>query len=330
MASSAVLPSVPTLGLLPRPLPHCSYPRARDLSEHGLQPLPERLPLVDFASAEPHRSRRHAAVPLSRLEPAVVLDVAELVATSFARREPQCRHVRPPAEPPAAIARVRHADAFGSELFGPWTPARLLYWFVRLLILTDPTSPRAAIRARPEVLEQSLALFDARGAPIGGAINETLCPPAETPLRSDDPFLDAAVGFVAPVLELLERQDAEGVAALSRHPEFADALARGKVGHHFMVARSDALPKLDAFELVAATAERFRELGHSFVVVEATNQWTGAACEVLGGARVHFAPFRARPVLPASANPLRDEASSPDGHLAAKDSGSMLYVLRVA
>jgi hypothetical protein len=54
---------------------------------------------------------------------------------------------------------------------------------------------------------------------------------------------------------------------------------------------------------VAATAAQYRALGHGFVVVEATNQWTGAACEALGATRVF---------------------------LAGKDSGSMLYVVRLA
>jgi hypothetical protein len=329
MASSAALRPIPPQE--PLPLPHCSYPRACDVGEHGLQLLPERLPRVDFARAAPHRSGRYSAVSLASLAPAAVLDVARLVADSFARREPQCRHLRPSANAPAALVAARHADPFGSEAFGAWSSERLLYWFIRLLILTDPTSPRSSIRVRHEVLEQSLAILDENGTPIGGAINETLSPHDDTPaFRSDDPFLEAALDSLAPVLELLGRQDAEAVAALSRDPQFARAHARGEVGHHFMVARSDALSKLDAFELVAATAERFRESGHTFVIVEATNQWTGAACEVLGGVRAHFAPFRAERVVPASPSALPDAVGSPDGYVAAKDSGSMLYVLRVA
>jgi hypothetical protein len=97
-----------------------------------------------------------------------------------------------------------------------------------------------------------------------------------------------------------------------------------------MVARSDALPKSEAFELVAATAAHYRALGHALLIIEATNQWTGAACEALGGARVHFAPFRARPLVRRSAAPLDDIVTSPDGFLSRKDSGSMLYMIRLA
>jgi hypothetical protein len=97
-----------------------------------------------------------------------------------------------------------------------------------------------------------------------------------------------------------------------------------------MVARSDTLAKEDAFELVAATAARYQALRYAFMLVEATNQWTGAACEALGAARVHFAPFRAHRTVRQSSEPLADTVSSPDGFLSSKDSGSMLYVIRLA
>ena len=98
---------------------------------------------------------------------------------------------------------------------------------------------------------------------------------------------------------------------------------------NFMVARTEALAKEDTFELVAASAERYRVLGYAFIVVEATNQWTGAACEALDGVRVHFAPFQARPVVRKSAEPLEGVVTSPNGFVSDKDSGSMFYVIRL-
>ena len=97
-----------------------------------------------------------------------------------------------------------------------------------------------------------------------------------------------------------------------------------------MVARSGALPTADAFALVAGTAARYRALGYAFMVIEATNQWTGAACDVLGATRVHFAPFRAHRTVHQSVEPRPDTVTNPDGFLSAKDSGSMLYVIRLA
>ena len=126
-------------------------------------------------------------------------------------------------------------------------------------------------------------------------------------------------------------QDAEALTALSeRYPAFREAYEKGKVGHHLLVARSDDLPKGDAFELVAASAERLRALGYSYMVTEATHQWTGAAFEALGGVRVHFAPFQAEQAVPESAEPLDGVTTSPDGFLSDKDSGGMFYALRLA
>ncbi len=95
-----------------------------------------------------------------------------------------------------------------------------------------------------------------------------------------------------------------------------------------MVARSDALAKADAFELVASSTAHYRWLGFEYMLVEATNQWTGAACEALNGVRVHFAPFRLRRVVP-SGYIRPDETTSPDGYLSDKNSGSMFYVIRL-
>lgn len=220
---------------------------------------------------------------------------------------------------------------FGSDRFGPWTRERLLYWFIRLFVLTDPTSPHSAIDVNREALAQSLAIVDQRGQVIGGAFNETMPPLDVVPaFRQDDLFLAPVLSFVEPVLTLLSTQDAEALTALcAQYPAFRAAYAEGKVGHHFMVARSDALAKADTFELVAASAAHYQALGYAFMVVEATNQWTGAACEVLGGVAVHFAPFQARPMVRQSAEPLPDIVTSRNGFLADKDSGSMFYVIRL-
>jgi hypothetical protein len=257
--------------------------------------------------------------------------MAWVIATSFARREPQARHLRPPKQPPLGLLEARHIDPFGSETFGLWTTETLLYWFIRLLVLTDPTSPQSAIQANEEALAQSLAIVDQRGRVIGGALNETMPPLNVSPVfRQNDPFLTAVFSFVEPVLTMLRTQDEEALTLLCTHDsDFRAAYAQGKVGHHFMVARSDALATVDSFELVAATAAHYQALGFVFMVVEATNQWTGAACEVLGGVRVHFAPFRARPWVRQSVEPLESSVSSPDGFLSNKDSGSMLYVIRL-
>jgi hypothetical protein len=314
----------------PRALPHCIYPTAADVALHGVQPLPASLPLVDFEATLPYRGR-FAAVPAVQLTSTQVLDLMRAVAASFARREPQCRHLQAPKHPAPGVVDARHADPFGSETFGPWTTESHLYWFIRLLVLTDPTSPRGKIAVNHESLEQSLAIVDDGGAVIGGALNETMPPiDASRAFREGDPFLDAALTWIEPILNMLAAQDAEAVTALcDRYPAFLDAYAHGKVGHHFIVARTDTLAKEDAFELVAGSAERYRTLGFAYMLIEATNQWTGAACEALGAVRVHFSPYQAKPVVRRSAEPLDDVVTSPTGFLSDKDSGSMFYALRL-
>ena len=314
----------------PRSLPYCAYPQTRDIMQHGVQALPTVLPLVDFTQAKPYRSQQYAAVSVAHLAPAQVLHMAEVVGTSFAQREPQARHLQPPKYPPVGL-EAHHRDPFGSDVFGPWTKERLLYWFIRLLVLTDPTCPQSSIGINEETLAQSFAIVDRTGQVIGGALNETMPPLNVSPVfRQEDPYLTAVFSFVMPILTLLSTQDTEALTALCvQYPSFREAYVQGKVGHHFMVARSDHLAKADTFELVAASAAHYQALGYAYMVIEATHPWTGAACEVLGGVRVHFAPYQGQHSVRQSAEPLEDVVTSANGWLSNKDSGSMFYVIRL-
>jgi hypothetical protein len=100
-------------------LPYSAYPKARDVAQHGVQPLPASLPLVDFVRAQPYRSNRYTTVVAADLTPAQMLQMARVVAASFARREPQARHLRPPKHPPAGLMEAYHSDPFGTDPFGP-------------------------------------------------------------------------------------------------------------------------------------------------------------------------------------------------------------------
>jgi hypothetical protein len=127
-----------------------------------------------------------------------------------------------------------------------------------------------------------------------------------------------------PVSGVLGTQGAEALTALSeRYPAFCEAHSDGRVGHYLLVARSDDLPKRDAFEFLAASEVRYRALGYSYMVTEATNQWTGEAFEALGRLRVHFTLFRAKRAVRKSAEPLERITTSPNGFLSDKDSGGM-------
>jgi hypothetical protein len=315
-----------------RPLPYSDYPKARDVSQHGIQPLPASLPLVDFARAAPHRSSRYSTVLATELMQGQLLQMAWVIATGFARREPQARYLRPPKYPPPGLMEARHTDPFGTDSFGSWDTETQMYWIVRLTALTDPTSPQDAIEVNEETLTQSLAILDGEQRVIGAAFNQTMAPlDVEPSLREGDPFLDTVLSVWEPIYGALGAQDAEALTALSeRYPEFREAYEKGRVSHHILLARSDDLPKEETFELVAAIAERCRALGYSYIVTEATNQWTGAAFEALGGVRVHFRPFLVEPAVPKSDEPLEVVVTSPNGFLSDKDSGGMFYVIRLA
>ena len=313
----------------PLDLPWCDYPSAKDARWHGLLPLPERLPTLDLAAVRPYRSQRCRISSLADLEPGQVLSTAEEVAWSFARRQPMVRHIRPPATPPDGLAELLHKDPFGVHEFGPWSRENISYWFVRLFVLTDPTSAASEISINKDALDHSLAVLTPSNEVVGGAFNETMpAGDAEHHMREDDPFLRAVLSFGQPILNFLHAQEEQALSSLShRYPDFKTALADGKVGHHNMVARSDDLAKEDTFELVAATVEHFAQAGYRYICVEAVNQWTGAALELLGGVRVHYSSFLANADICKSQVPLPDLVTSPNGFISDKDSGSMFYVL---
>src|SRR5918998_1673743 len=276
----------------PRPLPYSTYPTARDVARHGLQPLPASLPLVDFAQAQPYRSSRYSTVLATELTTEQLLQMAWVIGASFACRESQSRHLRPPKYPPSGLMEARHTDPFGTNSFGSWDTETHMYWITRLTALTDPTSSGDAIEVNEETLAQSLAILDGEGCVLGAAFNETMPPfDVEPPFREGDPFLDTVISVWEPVYGALGAQDAEALTVLSeRYPEFREAYAQGKVSHHMLIARSDDLPKEDTFELVAGSAERCLALGYEYMVTEATNQWTGAAFGPGGGGGLHSRP----------------------------------------
>ncbi|MGH3144618.1 MAG: hypothetical protein ACRDTR_02340, partial [Rubrobacter sp.] len=226
----ATVPGATTASDGPRHLPYAAYPKAADVDQRGLQPLPESLPLVDFVQAEPYRGR-YATVDATELTQEQLLQTAWVIANSFVRREPQARHLRLPKYPPAGLMEARHTDPFGSDTFGEWDAETSMYWIVRLTALTDPTSPRGAIEVNEETLAQSLAIVDERGEVIGGAFNETMPPfDVEPPFREDDPFLAVLFEVWDAVYSQLGTQDAEALTALSeKYPEFREAYEQGKV-----------------------------------------------------------------------------------------------------
>ena len=206
-----------------------------------------------------------------------------------------------------------------------------MFWVFRLFIVTDPGSQPDKIIINEDAALLSLAVINSDGRIIGGAINITLATPGSgRAMRENDAFIDAAGLFSGQIYQFVFAQLELSLNTLfGKYPDFASALNDGKVADLNLLARSPSLPTENTFELVAASAELFQQLGHRYMIISAANQWTGAACEVLGGQRVHFAPYRSSKIFPESAEPLQGMASSADGYISGKDSGCMLYAFRL-
>ncbi len=310
-------------------LPRCNYPTVDDTQHHGLFELPKELPLVDFELASNFRSDKYTTIPLDGFDKSQILELAQIIAQSFALNEPMNRHVHPSQKIPDEIMDVKHQDAFGKDAFGPWTTENILFWCIRLIMLTDPSQPSGSIEINEDLLRHSLMITDTHSKPIGGALNITL-PSQEDELRQDDPFITAMMSYQDPILDFIHKHEHSAIHALvDKYPDFEDALNSGKVGYIAMIARSAELPSEHTFELFAASFEYFQKHGYEYMMITGTNQWTGAACEALGSARIYFSPFRNKQRVAKEIDANQNEPYSSDGFISNKDSGLMIYALKL-
>jgi hypothetical protein len=305
------------------------YPKANDRNLHGLQSLPKTIPSVDWEAIEPYRSEYYSTLTLSELSKDKILETAKILADSFAINEPVQRHLNVPKEMPQNLTDYIHSDIFGTNHFGEWTKPNIIKWIIRLFVLTNPSHPSGKIGVHPDLEKFSIAILGKNSNVIGGAFNSVVRI-EENPNREPDPFMGACFMFNKPVFELIFPQEHEALEVLKNtYPYFKLAIENNKVGSHFLVAGSAKLPSEDTFELVAAFAQVFKEKGFEYMIVGAVNEWTGAACEVLNGTRVHFVPFRADQRVPTAKEALPTDRYSEDGFLSDKDSGSMFYVVKL-
>lgn len=315
--------------LSPQQLPWCHYPKANDIESHGLCELPLFLTLVDWTEIRKYRSNKFKTEALTKLANKQILELASITARSFAQNEPMVRHVQLPSLMSEQLLNSFHHDPFGNDGFGEWTSENIFFWFIRLFSLTNPSDPIENIKINADSVDFSLAILDENKNLIGGAFNSVM-KAEDAPFRDGDAFLDAIIQVYTPNFDLIFTQEHEAVEALKeKYQEFRMALENQKVGLHFLIARSPALPKEDTFELVSASAEKFRHHGCQYMLVAATNQWTGAACEALNGTRVHYSPYRSKKRVPLIKDATSTEPYSIDGYISAKDSGAMFYVIRL-
>jgi len=312
---------------LPIALPRCEYPMASEIEEHGLLQLPENVPTMDLSLTKKYRSDDFKPQGVEKAEKSQLLEMARMVARSFAFREPMNRHVHPPRKRPKSIQGT-HQDPFGNDSFGPWTTENIIYWFIRLVILTKASNSPNSFELNNDLLRLSLLITDDNNHPIGGAFNVTLFPGEYGP-QDANPFREAVFSYMNPIMNKIHSQEHEAIDALcKKNPSFSHAYTNGKVGMLFMVARSEKLPSQHTFELVAASAEKFQKQNYEYMLVSASNQWTGAACEVLRGIRIHFSPFRKVKEVAEMHSAAENEPYSVDGYISNKDSGLMFYIVK--
>ncbi len=309
-------------------LPWCEYPTSADTTLHGLFDLTEDLPVVDFTSGSEYRNDRFKPVRVRTLDTTQTLETARVVARSFAINEPMNRHIRPSKQVPESITKVTYRDAWGNDPFGPWTTENIFFWFVRLLLLGNPSDPLDRIDRNEDLLDHSFAMVN-DGRITGGCFNITLPYEDEAP-REKDPFLEAIFSHYGPIVNFLQMAEQKAMDALKKkYPAFRKALKLGKVGSIYMIARSNELSSEHTFGLFATSCEHFREQGYEYIIISATNQWTGAACEVLSGVRVYFSPFRNLKRIATEYEAAENEPYSQDGFIAGKDSGVMIYTMKL-
>ncbi|WP_282159953.1 hypothetical protein [Ulvibacterium marinum] len=311
----------------PLKLPRCNYPTVDKIQQHGPYNLQKELPLVDFELARNFRSNKYTAIPLDEFDKFQTLELAHVIARSFAINEPMNRHVHPSLKIPMEISNAKHHDALGNDPFGPWTTENILFWFVRLVLLTVPSHPIGAIGINEDLLRHSLVITNEHSKPIGGSLNITL-PAEEEEWRQNDPFIDAVFSYQNPVIQFIHTHEHAAIHALiAKYPDFEKALQFGKVGYIAMIARSAELPTEHTFELFAASFEQFQKQEYEYMLITGTNQWTGAACEALGAARIYFSPFRNEQRVANEIDTNQNEPYSSDGFISDKDSGLMIYAL---
>lgn len=217
----------------------------------------------------------------------------------------------------------------GKDPFGPWTTENILFWFVRLVLLTDPSHPIGVIGMNEDLMRHSLLITNDNSKPIGGSLNITL-PYKEEEWRKNDLFIDATFLYQNPIVEFIHNHEHAAIQVLNdKYPDFKNAHQSGKIGYIAMIARSPALPAEETFELIAASFESFQRKGYKYIVITGTNQWTGAACEALGAARIYFAPFRDKKRVAKETDANSHEPFSIDGFISGKDSGLMIYAVKL-
>lgn len=308
-------------------LPHCAYPTANDTDKHGFLELPKNLTKINWAALKPYRTSNLDSIILKSLTNSEIIETANVVASSFVKNEPIQKHLKLPKQKPNNLAKP-FADAFGENSFGEWSKENLFYWVIRLAILSDTGDNMLHGCKNEDTLNLSLAVKNKSDQIIGGMLCSTL--KTEEYSEETEPFRFTIFELFSKSMDFLFSQEHKAISALSNnYSDFSKALNNKKVGIVNMIAKANSFPKENIFELFAQGIELFHKNEYEYVVVAGSNQWTGAACEVMNGTRVHYNPYRDMQRLATESTANIYEIYSEDGYLSAKDSGVMFYILKL-
>ena len=317
----------------PQKLPFCKYPNSGMLDYHGIYSLPDELPVLDLEKIKKYRSKRISLTCINVLNKLQIEQFMRLLAYGFSKLGPISRNIVPPLTYTNGLTKDSvHCDVLGSSCFGEWSAENLMYWFFRLFFVTNSTDSKGNIRFNSDVLNNSFVSLNEKNEVIGSVLNHLfyLSENSESDDRKNDIFLDAIRNYLEPMNSFVLKQDLEALKAISdKYPDFKKAYNEKNVACMAFLTRRGDLPVEDTFELFAFAVEHYYTKGFKYVVFEASNQWTGATCEVLNGVRVHFAPTKGKKNIFQSSVPLENISTSPDGYIGIKDSGCMFYIIKL-
>lgn len=304
-------------------LPHCKYPTANEYTKSDLPALPQRLTPINWSKLISYRVSDFNVSILNELINSEVLEMAKMLAKSFVKNEPTNRHLIAPKLIPKPLKEF-HKDEFGKHSFGEWTKENIFYWLIRLAFLTNPNN----LSKNQDILDHSIAVKNNSNKIIAGILSKTLS--SEDGSIRNNSYLSAVFGLYSTILELLFAQEQEAINILTqKYSNFKVAFNNNKVATTLMLAKEDEFSKESAFELFIRAIELLQNKGFKYVVIAASNQWTGAACEMLNATRVNYKPFRDVQRVPTISNASDFEMHSTDGFISDKDSGIMFYIIKL-
>ena len=320
-----------------RTLPRVAFPSCNDKNAHGLQKeslsrCKDVIPMFDLSGSFPLRNPQLCIKQWAALSREQVVEALAVIGEAFERNEPVMRHVILP-QAPSDFHTLRHSDGLQKDTeAGPWSAANLTAWWARLYWVVDLRLPGAPLIR--ETMESSLAVVSP-----DGHVTTAICVSVQAPFDGNDferdklcPIGQYVTNCYSFLDDICEEADNHGLAELCRQfPDFENAIRGKKVAEACMLGKGNhASDSREPFELLYRLFFHLQTLGYSYMYVLASAHWTGAFLEMAGAVRVYFCPWQGKRPLPVGVTPQPSQPCSPNGWMSDKDSGLMMYVVRLS